>query len=689
MSLKNSSRHRKWTPLITCGLILTLSTDVVSAEDKKLDSGIDPDGFDLTVRPQDDLFLHVNGRWLLNTEIPSDKSNYGSFTALDDAARENIREIIEASVKNPNDANSHKVGDFYRSFMNEELIAEKGIKPLQPLLDQINGLSTTEDVVRFFGKLNIIGIGNPLGFGVETDDRNSSRYLAAIAQGGTTLPDRDYYLEHTEKYAEARFALQNFIVELYKLAELPDGYSAAENILKLETALAKAQWSRTELRDAEKRYNLYEVAKLTDVSDRLPWLVFFESVGAPDLKEVNVMTPSFFTALETIVEETPVETWKQYLQFRVLDTAADYLPPAFVDAHFELHDRTITGVPEQKPRWKRAVDATSGAGAGDFGVLGEALGQLYVQKYFPAESRRRMDQLVANLMKTYETSIHELSWMTDATKEKALQKLSRITTKIGYPDQWRDYSKLEIKADDLLGNMLRSAEFEHNRQLKRLHDPVDRKEWGMTPQTVNAYYNPGMNEIVFPAAILQPPFFDALADDAANYGGIGAVIGHEISHGFDDEGSKYDGDGNLQNWWTEADREAFEKLTGRLVSQFEGYEPLPGRKLNGKLTLGENIADLSGMAIAYKAYRMSLGGKDGSVIDGHTSAQRFFLSWAQIWRRKYRDDELIRRLVIDPHSPSSFRANGPISNLDAFYEAFDVKPGDKLYKPKADRIQIW
>ena len=345
--------------------------------------------------------------------------------------------------------------------------------------------------------------------------------------------------------------------------------------------------------------------------------------------------------------------------------------------------------PNNKPRWKRAVDATSGAGAGDFGVLGESLGQLYVQKHFPAESRRRMDELVANLMKTYEASIHKLAWMTDATREKALDKLHKMTTKIGYPDEWRDYSGLEIRADDLIGNMLRSAEFEHHRQLDRLDKPVDRKEWGMTPQTVNAYYNPSMNEIVFPAAILQPPFFDALADDAANYGGIGAVIGHEISHGFDDEGSKYDGDGNLQNWWTEADREAFEKLTSQLVTQFEGYEPLPGRKLNGKLTLGENIADLSGMAIAYKAYRMSLGGKDGPVIDGHTSAQRFFLSWAQIWRRKYREDELIRRLVIDPHSPSSFRANGPISNLDAFYEAFSVKPGDKLFKPEADRIQIW
>ncbi len=674
---------------VLAGLVLASVAGFATAEDKKLDSGIDSDGFDTTVRPQDDLFLHVNGRWLLSTEIPSDKSNYGSFTALDDTAKENIRAIIEESVRNPTDDNSHKVGDFYRSFMNEDLIAKKGLTPLRAQLDAIESLSTIEDVVRYFGRVNVVGIGSPFGFGIGTDDKNSSRYLAGISQGGTTLPDRDYYLEKDDTYAAARAALKVYIVKLYELAKLPHGETAAENILTLETALAKAQWSRTELRDADKRYNLYDVAKLNEISAKLPWTAFFASVGAPDLKEINVITPSFFVALESILAATPLDTWKQYCRFRLLDAAADYLTPDFVNAHFELHDRTITGVPEQQPRWKRAVDATSGAGAGDFGVLGESLGQLYVKKHFPAESRRRMDELVANLLKTYETSIDELSWMTDATKKKALDKLHKITPKIGYPDEWRDYSKLEIKADDLVGNMLRSAEFEHHRQLDRLHSPVDRKEWGMTPQTVNAYYNPSMNEIVFPAAILQPPFFDALADDAANYGGIGAVIGHEISHGFDDEGSKYDGDGNLQNWWTEADREAFEKLTGQLVTQFEAYEPLPGRKLNGKLTLGENIADLSGMAIAYKAYRMSLGGKDGPVLDGHTSAQRFFLSWAQIWRRKYREDELIRRLVIDPHSPSSFRANGPISNLDAFYEAFSVKAGDKLFKAKADRIQIW
>ncbi|MBI3864828.1 MAG: M13 family metallopeptidase [Planctomycetia bacterium] len=555
--------------------------------------------------------------------------------------------------------------------------------------DTIDKLASTDDVVAYFGRAGQQGIAAPVAFSISVDDKNSSRYLAIVIQQGLTLPDRDYYLDDKDSFRNARQALETYVARLYALAKLPGGAEAAKGILKLETSLAQVNWSRTELRDAEKRYNLYRVADLGKLTGKFPWKRFFAACDAHDLEEVNVVTPSYFQALTGIVEKTSVDAWKEYLRFRLLDASAPCLPKAFDDAHFELHVKTVSGVPEQKPRWQRAVDATSGAAAGDFGALGEALGQLYVKKHFPAESRRRMDQLVANLLKTYETSIQGLTWMTDATKQKALEKLKRITTKIGYPDKWRDYSSLEIRADDLVGNVRRAAEFEHHRLLSRLHQPVDRGEWGMTPQTVNAYYNPSLNEIVFPAAILQPPFFDAQSDDAVNYGGIGAVIGHEISHGFDDEGSKYDAQGNLANWWTDDDRKAFESLTRRLVAQFEEYEPLPGRKLNGKLTLGENIADLSGMAIAFRAYRLSLGKGDGPVIDGYTSSQRFFLGWAQIWRRKYRDDELARRLVIDPHSPSLYRANGPVRNLDAFYEAFDVKPGDKMFKPKDQRIQIW
>ena len=667
-------------------LIAALSS-VASAED--LFSGIDPDGFDHSVRPQDDLYQHVNGRWLLQTQIPGDKSNYGSFTALDDAARENIRAIIEEAAQNPSDQNSRKVGDFYQSFMDTDTISQRGIKPLQDELKAIQNLSSMEDLFRHLGYLQKIGVGGPIGFFVTTDAKDSNSYLAAVIQSGTSLPDRDYYLEDEEKYLKAREALKDYIRKLFSLANIKHDASIADKILELETRLAKAQWPRTELRNAEKRYNKYKVSELSQLTPELPWSVFFEAAGVPDLKEVNVMTPSFFEQLEEIGDQTDLETAKASLTFNLLDGAASFLPQPYVDAHFEFHRRQLAGVPEQEPRWKRGVDATSGGGAGDFGVLGEVTGRLYVAKHFKPEAKQAMDQLVANLMKAYENSIGDLTWMTDATKQKALEKLQKITPKIGYPEEWRDYSKLEIDPTDLLGNIQRATAIEHQRMIDKLGKPVDRKEWGMTPQTVNAYYNPSKNEIVFPAAILQPPFFDATADDAVNYGGIGAVIGHEISHGFDDQGSKYDGDGNLQNWWTEDDRKAFEKLTSQLVDQYAAYEALPGKTLNGKLTLGENIADLSGMAIAYKAYQLSLQGKPAPVIDGHTGPQRFFLGWAQIWRRLYREEELIRRLVIDSHSPSAFRGNGPVTNLNAFYEAFDVKPGDKLYKKPEDRIQIW
>lgn len=656
---------------------------------KELFSGIDSDAFDTKVRPQDDLFMHVNGRWLLETDIPRDKSNYGSFVVLIDKAQARIRTIIEDAAKNPADANGQKVGDFFNSYMNEELVEKRGLKPLHKEIAKIEAIANKLQVIQHFGYNETNGVGGPVGFYVDQDDKDSTRYIAAIAQSGTTLPVREYYLEDEPKYVKARAALKQYIALLFKLSDLPNPDEAAEAILQLETKLANVQWSRTELRDANKRYNLYQVAKLSELAPRFKWGEFFKQTGVKNLKEINVNTPSFFEGLDPIVDDTSIAIWKQYLHFRLLDAYAEVLPKSFSDAHFELHSKELTGIPEQKPRWKRAVDATSGSRGSRFGVLGDAVGQLYVQRYFKEQAKTSMDQLVDNLLKSFEKSVDGLAWMTDKTKQQALIKLSKITPKIGYPERWRDYSALKIDQDDLLGNMMRSASHEYARMLNKLGKPVDRTEWGMTPQTVNAYYNPGMNEIVFPAAILQPPFFNADADDAVNYGGIGAVIGHEISHAFDDQGSKYDGDGNLKNWWTDEDRSAFEKLTNRLVAQYESYEALPGKKLNGKLTLGENIADLSGMAISFKAYRISLGDKAGPVIDGYTSSQRFFLGWGQIWRRKYRDAELIRRLVIDPHSPSHFRSNGPVINLEGFYKAFDVKPGDKLYKPKQDRIQIW
>jgi predicted metalloendopeptidase len=674
---------------ILLGLSIGLSATALSAE--TLRSGIDQRGFDPTVRVQDDLFLHVNGEWLKHTPIPEDKSDYGSFTILIDETLLKIRDLVEEAAQGTHPAGSdeQKVGDFFRSFMDEERIKERGLEPLAEEWTRIDNLSSLTDVVRYFGELQHVGVPTPIGFYVDQDDKNSTQYLPAVVQSGTTLPDRDYYLEDDPKYQQARDALRTYISQLFALCQLAGVDQAAPAILQLETRLAQVQWERTELRNAEKRYNKYSREALLKAMPQIAWDEFLEAAAGTVPAEINVVTPSYFEGLQDILQETSVDVWKQYLRFHLIDAYAPLLPAAFVDAHFELHSKELAGIPQQKPRWKRALEATSGAGAGDFGVLGDVVGRLFVQRHFQPHAKQRMDQLVQNLLHAYEISIQDLKWMTPATREKALEKLSKFTAKIGYPEKWRDYSQLEIRADDLIGNCLRSARLEHQRMLDKLGQPVDRQEWGMTPQTVNAYYNPGLNEIVFPAAILQPPFFDPEADDAVNYGGIGAVIGHEISHGFDDQGSKYDGDGNLQNWWTDRDRQAFTRLTQRLTAQYSDYHPLPGKSVNGELTLGENIADLSGLAIAYKAYRLAQADHPSPPIDGWSGDQRFFLGWSQIWRRKYRDAELIRRLLTDPHSPSAFRANGPVTNLDAFYEAFDVQPGDTLYKPPADRIQIW
>lgn len=654
-----------------------------------LESGIDGRYFDKSVRIQDDLFLHVNGEWLKHTPIPEDKSDYGSFTILADKSLLNIREIIEtvAASTATTGTEAQQIGDFYNSYMNEDLVEKLGLEPLREQLAEIQAIESKDDVVRRFGYFEARGVGSPIGFFVDLDDKDSTQYLCAVVQSGTTLPDRDYYLEDDEKYNKTRTALKSYIAKMFQLGKLDGGSVAAESILTLETKLARAHWNRTELRDAVKRYNKYDLDQLGELTPKLPWNQFLESVGTPNINHINVMTPSFFEALEEIVNSTPTGVWKLYLQFHLLDAFAPTLSKDYVSAHFDFHSKELAGVPMQKPRWKRAVERVSGTR--DFGVLGDAVGKLYVKEHFTPEAKERMDQLVKNLLQAFGASIDELAWMTDETKVRAKEKLSKITTKIGYTEKWRDYSSLEIKSDDLIGNVLRSALVEHRRMIDKLGKPVDKTEWGMTPQTVNAYYNPSMNEIVFPAAILQAPFFNAFADDAVNYGGIGSVIGHEISHAFDDQGSKYDGDGNLQNWWTDEDRTSFKRLTSKLVAQYSAYTPLAGRHVNGELTLGENIADLSGMAIAYRAYQFSLGSKQASTIDGWTGDQRFFMGWGQIWRRKYREDELIRRLLIDPHSPSSYRGNGPLTNLTPFYEAFDVKQGDLLYKPEKDRIRIW
>lgn len=653
------------------------------------ESGIDRRGMDESVRPQDNVFLYLNGEWLKHTPIPADKSSYGSFEILSDESEANIREIITDAVggDHAEGTDLQKIGDFFLSYMDEETIDQRGIEPLQEELRKIDALDSLEQVVEHFGYLQTIDVTGPIGFYVDQDDKDSTSYLAAIVQSGLTLPDRDYYLKDDDKYQSARSALKKYVTRLHELSDLPGGEEAADAVLEIESALAEAQWTRTELRDANKRYNKYQVSELDELIPDFPWREFFAAVRVPNLEEVNVVTPSYF---QEAVEETgriTVDQWKHYLRFHLINSFASALPQAFVDARFELYGKELAGQEEQKPRWKRAVRAI--AGGRGFGALGDAVGREYVKRHYPPAAEERMQVLVDNLMKAYESSIDGLTWMTPETKQRALEKLSKITTKIGYTEKWRDYSQFEVKPDDLVGNFMRSAEVEYKRMLDKLGKPVDRTEWYMTPQTVNAYYNPSSNEIVFPAAILQPPFFDFEADDAANYGSIGSVIGHEISHAFDDQGSKYDGDGNLNNWWTDEDRTAFRKLTSQLVEQYGSYSPLEGERVNGELTLGENIADLSGMSIAYKAYLLALDGADPPVIDGWTGPQRFFLGWSQSWRRKYREQELLRRLLTDPHSPAQYRSNGPLLNFDPFYEAFDVQQGDSMYKPTDERIRIW
>ena len=674
---------------LTCGLGLLLLGGPVVALGQQ-DFGLDLSAMNRSVRPQDDLYAFVNGTWLDNTEIPADKSNFGSFTALADLSQERVRALIEelAEKQHPAGSKSQQVADFYRSFMNTDLIAEQGSQPLQTHIERIRSVQSRQELVDLWASQQKMGIGSPIGFFVKQDDRDSSRYAVHLIQSGTSMPDRDYYLNYDEKYVEARNSFMELVDKLLGMVENPRAVGAGRVVMSIETELAGLQWSRTRFRDPTARYNKFSVDQWQERCPSIDWQRFFEKCGV-QTDDVIVMTPSFFEDFQSTFADTSLDDWKLYTEFGFVDSMSPLLSEDFVAAHFDFHSRQIAGVPEQQPRWKRGVDATAGAGAGDFGVLGEVVAELYVQRHFKPEAKAQMEQLVDNLLKSFESSIDELEWMTEETKSRAKEKLSKITTKIGYPNRWRDYSGLQVDPTDLVGNMQRSAALEYQRMIGKLGQPIDREEWGMTPQTVNAYYNPGKNEIVFPAAILQPPFFNPDADAAINYGGIGAVIGHEISHAFDDSGSQYDGDGNLQNWWTDKDRESFTALTQQLIDQYATYEPLPQKNVNGRLTLGENIADLSGLAISYKAYQLSLGDDPAPLIAGWTGDQRFFLGWSQVWRRKYRDAEMIRRLVIDPHSPSEFRANGPVTNIDAFYKAFDVKEGDKLFKPREERIRIW
>jgi putative endopeptidase len=647
-------------------------------------SGVDRSGFDAAVRPQDDFFRHVNGGWIEKTEIPADKPRWGTFDRLVEESDAAIRAIIEEAEKSdaPAGSEARKVGDLYKSFMAEARVDELGIRPLADDLARVDALADKKGLIALLGSLQRQGVGGVFGAGVGVDAKKSDQYVVYMGQGGISLPDESYYRD--PQYAEIREAFVAHVGRMLALAGVPEPEAAAAKVMELETAIAKHHWDRVKRRDRTLTYNKKSFAELESLAPAVDWRAWFENQGAPKLDEVVVGQPDFLAAASKLIEEVPLDDWKALLRWQLVHGAADYLGRPFVEEDFAFFGRTLSGTPELPARWKRGVGLVSGA-------MGEAVGKLYVERHFPPEAKARMKELVDNLTAAYHENISNLDWMSPETRAKALEKLAKFTPKIGYPDVWRDYSKLEIRPDDLLGNVRRANAFENDRDFAKLGGPIDRDEWGMTPHTVNAYYNSTLNEIVFPAAILQPPFFDLTADDAVNYGAIGAVIGHEIGHGFDDQGSKSDGDGNMVNWWTDADRKEFEARARKLIEQYDGFEPkqLPGRKVNGALTIGENIGDLGGLSIAYRAYRRSLDGKEAPVIDGLTGDQRFFLGWAQAWRTKFRDAELARRLATDPHSPAEFRCNGVVRNMPEFYEAFGVKEGDGLWLAPEDRVRIW
>ncbi|QGZ40545.1 putative metalloendopeptidase [Pseudoduganella flava] len=648
-------------------------------------SGIDTQYIDPSVRPQDDFFVHLNGQWLKTAEIPADKSSWGSFAKLRDDTLPQLRGIIEDLGKGKRlQGDEQKIADLYASYMDEKKLDKLGAKPLAGELARIAALKDKGELPALVAHLTRIGVSVPYSVRVSQDARASTRYAAYVAQSGLGLPDRDYYLKKDDaKLADALAKYELHVAKVLTLAGAKDAAAQAKSIVALETALAQAQWTKVENRDPVKRYNKTDIAKLAELAPGYDWQGALAAAGiAGKTDYAIVMQPSYLQGFVKAVNDTDLATWKSYFTWQLLRDASPYLSKPFADAHFAFYGTVLTGVTEQPPRWKRGVGVVEGA-------IGEGLGKLYVAKYFPADRKARMEQLVRNLMAAYKQSIDTLDWMSPETKKEAQAKLAKFTPKIGYPDKWRDYSKLKVARGDLIGSLRNASVFDYDRNIAKLGQPIDRTEWGMTPQTVNAYYRSTTNEIVFPAAILQPPFFDAKADDAVNYGAIGAVIGHEISHGFDDSGSQSDGDGNLRNWWTDQDRANFKAKTDRLVAQYDSYSPLPGYHVNGKLTLGENIADNSGLAIAYKAYKIALNGQPAPVIDGLTGEQRFYMGFGQVWRSKMRESQQIVQVKTDPHSPGQFRANGTVVNQPGFYEAFGVKEGDKLYLKPEERVIIW
>jgi len=655
--------------------------------------GIDIAQFDPQIRVQDDLFRHVHGPWLRNTEIKPDRATAGSFVELVDEAEQAVRHIIETAAADPEDGtaeqsgDARRIGDLYASFMDTDRIEALGATPLADDLATVDQIDDIASFVRTLGVLDRQGTGGMFGLYIAPDRGQPDRYVTHVVQSGIGLPDESYYSD--EQFASIRESYVSHLTTMLGLAGLDDTSARAARIMDLETQIASHHWDRVACRDAQKTYNLLGLDAVQQLMPSFDWSTWATAGQIPDavIAELVVSQPSFLEGMQTLLTDDLLPSWQDWMRWQIVHAASSYLADAFVEANFEFYGRTLSGTDEMRPRWKRGVSFVEGS-------VGEAVGRIYVETQYPPAARERMSELIDNLLGAYRESISALPWMSAETKQRAHDKLAAFTPKIGHPEQFKDYSALATDPTDLVGNVRRSIALETDRELAKIGSPIDRDEWYMTPQTVNAYYNPTMNEIVFPAAILQPPFFHAESDDAVNYGAIGAVIGHEIGHGFDDQGSQYDGTGALDNWWTDADRTAFDALTGTLIAQYDDLSPegADGQAINGSLTIGENIGDLGGLGIAYQAFRRTLTdgeGADDVEIDGLTPDQRFFVSWAQAWQGKVRPAETVRRLTVDPHSPPEFRCNQVVRNIDAFYDAFGVTEDDNLWLAPEDRVTIW
>ncbi len=678
-------------PAAALALILMLSGCNQSAQEEKissettLKSGIFTEHMDASVRPQDNFYMHVNGTWMKNSEIPADRTSDGAFYELREKSRTDVKAIIdELAARNDLKPGSdeQKVADLYNSIVDTARVNELGLAPLREQLAAIDKIANKSEMSRWLARSQKTGGGAPFFLFVGIDNKDATRYIPNLWQGGLGLPDRDYYFNDEESFQNIRAAYLLHLEKMFRLAGWSGPAHSARLIMDLETEIAQLHWTNVENRDSEKTYNLTSVADQVKLTDGLDWAAYWDETGVATKYDLNICQPSFIEGFAQLFGQKSLETWKTYMKWNLLNSYAGFLSSDFDLQNFDFYNRTLSGQQEQRPRWKRGVDGVNG-------VLGEVVGKVYVTRHFTPEAKVRMIALVKNLQSSFAAAFDDLDWMSAETKAEAHRKLAAFTPKIGYPDRWKNYDGLEIKSGDLVGNIVRTHLFNHLDSLAKLDEPIRTWEWGMTPQTVNAYYSPSRNEVVFPAAILQPPFFNLEADDAVNYGGIGAVIGHEMGHGFDDQGSHYDGEGNMRNWWTESDLDEFGKRSQGLIDQFNGFEVLEGLFINGELTLGENIGDLSGLSISHRAYQMSLEDKDAPVIDGYSGEQRFFLGFGQVWRGKYTEEELRNRVATDVHSPAEFRALGSLANFTPFYQVFSVNEGDDMYLVPEKRVHIW